>query len=290
LNEEQPQPDSSLPALSRSGLEDVIRRAVELSLKEADASEQISEAEVIRIAEELGLSERHVRQALYERPVEEREPTFLDKHFGPESVTAARPVACETQIANSRLEDYLVTREYLQIRRRQGGNAYFEPAEDAFSSIARAFSRPSHRFHIARAQRAYLTVRTLEPGWCHVRLEMNYEKNRKDRAVGAWIMGGFLGVVAGLGAGAIVFTGMDGGLTGALAMATGLVTGGGVFAGIWTAMKADYQKLLGRSREEAEALLDRLQHGETLQPPSSPWMRRLQQRLRGFGSRGAAQS
>lgn len=284
---DEPAPASTpSTSLTRHGLEQVIRRAVELSLHDSDANEQISEDELMRIGEELGLSTRHVRQALYERPIEEREETFLDKYFGPASVTAVRPVACEQQIAHGRLEDYLVTREYLQIRRRQGPNAFFEPADDAFSSIARAFSRPAGRFHLARAQRAYLSIRPLEPGWCHVRLEMNYAARRKEQATAGMVLGGLFGLLAGSLTAAGIAVGIDAGvLGGAAATVGGVAAGGGVFTAIWTGMRSEYRKWLHRSRDEAEALLDRLEHGEQLQPPSSPWMRRLQQRLRNFGRR-----
>jgi hypothetical protein len=273
------------PALSRHALEHVIARAVELSLAETDANEQISEDELVRIAEELGLSARHVKQALYERPPEDRPVGFLDRNFGSESVSVVRSVPHDQPIALSRLEDYLVTREYLQLRRRQGMNAYFEPAEDAFSSIARAFSRPSGRFHIARTQRAYLTVRPLEPGWSHIRLEVCYPDQRRRTAATGAVLGGLVGGVLGPLAGIQVALlsqplGPWGTVLGVL---TGVATMSGTISLGWSAAKAQFRKFLTRSREEADALLDRLEQGEELRPPASPWLRRLQQRLR-FGS------
>ena len=272
-------------ALSRNALEHVIARAVELSLAETDAKEDVSEDELVNIAEELGLSARHVKQALYERPAEDKPVGFLDRNFGSDSVCVVRSVPHDHPIALSRLEDYLVTREYLQLRRRQGTNAYFEPAEDAFSSIARAFSRPSGRFHLARTQRAFLTVRPLEPGWSHIRLEACYPDQRK-RAVGTGIaiggiVGGALGPLAGIQvahmAEALGPVGTVLGVLTAAATMSGTVSLG------WSAAKAQFRKFMSRSRDEADALLDRLEQGEELRPPASPWLRRLQQRLR-FGS------
>ena len=52
--------------ISRRDLPAVVKRAAELAAVEGDAEEAISEEEVVRIAAELGLSERHVRQALFE--------------------------------------------------------------------------------------------------------------------------------------------------------------------------------------------------------------------------------
>ncbi len=272
-------------ALNRHALEHVIARAVELSFEEADASEEVSEDELIRIAGELGLSARHVRQALYERPPEAKPEGFLDRNFATDSVSVVRSVPHEQPMTLSRLEDYLVTREYLQLRRRQGANAYFEPADDAFSSIARAFSRPSRRFHLARAQRAYLTVRPLESGWSHVRLEVCYPDQRK-RTVGTaltlgTIAGGALGPLAGFEVAQLAHS--LGPIGTVLGVITGVAAASGTISLAWAAAKAQYRKFLNRSREEADALLDRLEQGEELRPPASPWLRRLQQRLR-FGS------
>ncbi|MGH7467699.1 MAG: hypothetical protein ACRENP_06885 [Longimicrobiales bacterium] len=285
--ENEPGPPRADTAITRQGLEQVIRRAVELSLAEQDAGDQVSEDELVKIAEELGLSARHARQALYERsPEEQTEPRFLDRHFGVVNVVTMRSIGCDVQIAQGRLEDYLVTGEYLQIRRRQGVNAYFEPAEDAFSSIARAFSRPSGRFHIARVQRAYLSVRPLEAGWCHVRLEMSYPEKRRDHVIYAAVFGSMAGLfTGGITAVGIAIAVGNNAVGVPLAVAGGLASAAGVFTGVWVLFRNAYRKWLGRSRDEADAVLDRLEQGEDLRPPASPWLRRLQQRLRGFGSR-----
>lgn len=276
-------PDSgSTNALTRRTLEAVIARAVELSSTEADAHYELSEEELVRIAGELGLSPRHVRQALYERPVDEAPPTFLDRNFSAANVVVVRPVPCEQRVALARLEDYLVTREYLQIRRRQQVNVLFEPAEDAFSSIARAFSRPRGRFHLARTERAYLSVRSLEPGWCHVRLELAYPEQRKRTVFGALAVGGAVGLAVGPVTGYQIAVLLDalGPFGTALGVAAGAATAGGAISLTWALFKAQFRKWLKRSSDEAEALLDRLEHGEELRPPASPWLRRLQQRLR----------
>jgi hypothetical protein len=279
--------ESDESTVSRRGIEVVIRRAIELSLKEQDSREEVSEAELIKIAEELGLSPRHVRQALYERPPEEElEPGFLDRYFGSTSVVAARAVACDAPTALGRLEDYLVTREYLQIHRRQGPSAVFEPADDAFSSLARAFT--SGRSHLSRAQRANLTVRPLEPGWCHVRLELSYPDKRRSNVIGAGITSTmFGGITGGLVAVGMLFTIGGSALATPVAFAGGLASAVGTFTAIWVAFRNGYKRWLARSHDEADAVLDRLQHGDDLRPPASPWLRRLQQRLRGFGVRPA---
>jgi hypothetical protein len=250
-------------ALSRHALEHVIARAVELSLAETDAEEQVSEDELVRIAEELGLSARHVKQALYERPPEDRPVGFLDLNFGSESVTVVRSVPHDQPIVLSRLEEYLVTREYLQLRRRQGMNAYFEPAEDAFSSIARAFSRPSGRFHLARTQRAYLTVRPLESGWSHIRLEVCYPDQRRARQPRAWWWVVSLVVCwdPWRASGRAPFSAAGAVGHGARSFDRRRHNVRTISLG-WSVAKAQFRKFMTRSREEADALLDRLEQGE----------------------------
>lgn len=276
-------PQSNPKSLTRRNMEAVIRRAVELSLEESDSSDNISEDEVIRIAGELGISPRHVKQAMFENRGEEREESYLDRWMGPDSVTATRVVPCPERTAHGRLEDHLVTREYLQIRRKQGNHAYFEPADDAFSSIARTFSRPSSKFHLARAHKAFLTIRAVDEQSCHVRLELNYADRRKSQADGAIYGGGMAAILIG-GLAGIATGNLMGGpdiIQAIGGMTAGVVAGGGVFAGIWAAVRNEYRKWINRTQDEADSLLDRLEHGDSLRPPASPWLRRLQQKLRG---------
>jgi hypothetical protein len=68
-----------------------------------------------------------------------------------------------------------------------------------------------------------------------------------------------------------------------LGILTGVATMSGTISLGWAAAKARFRRFMARSRDEADALLDRLEQGEELRPPASPWLRRLQQRLR-FGS------
>jgi len=263
--------------LPRVNVEAVLRRAVELSLQDADPSRELSEDELVSIGQELGLAPRHVRQALYERPVDEAELGVLDRHFGRADLVLTRAVPWNDVRAMRELEDHLVTREYLQLRRRQGGNAIFEPADDAFSSIARAFSRPSSKYHVARAQRLYLTVRPLDGDSAHVRLELRYPEQRSSYMTTAAIMGPTLGLGMGFLAGAALSP---------LGDVASVIAGASAFtatiASAFAIARNTFRRFVDKSREEAEGLLDRLEQGERLQPPPSPWMRRLQQKLRDF--------
>ncbi|NIP83946.1 MAG: hypothetical protein GWM90_33845, partial [Gemmatimonadetes bacterium] len=54
----------------------------------------------------------------------------MDRWFGPPAVVGTRVVPGSPLAVVDRLEDYLVTREFLQVLRRQGEKAVFSPADD----------------------------------------------------------------------------------------------------------------------------------------------------------------
>ncbi len=107
-------------AVTRSEMELVIRRAVELATEQADAGDAISEDEVVRIAGEVGLAPQYVRQALFELPAlrRDQEQTRAARYIGPCAVSAQRTVPGDADTVLRRLDQYLTTREYLQVRRR----------------------------------------------------------------------------------------------------------------------------------------------------------------------------
>jgi hypothetical protein len=100
------------------------------------------------------------------------------------------------------------------------------------------------------------------------------------------VLGTFFGVLAGnglgVGAGAVAV---------ALHAATAVVFASGIglglvglAGGIWGGMAVTrhaFRRRLGDAHAEADALLDRLQAGERLEPPPSPLLRRLRDRFVG---------
>jgi hypothetical protein len=266
-------------SITRKDLPAVVRRAAELAALEGDAEEQLPEDEVVRIAAELGLSERHVRQALLEGPQEEGEPTFLDRQFGVTRIMATRAVPMSPEQARRALEDYLVTREYLQVVRRQSVGTSFEPADDVVSKVARGFSR-SKKHCLAAAQGVELVVRELEPGWSHVRLRAVYPDARKVHIGGATAGALFLGAPVAAGAGVLVGALANGPLIDPVAVALGAATGisvlSGAAAGFWAIARHNFRSWRSRTVDEANGVLDRLEKGDELRPPPAPWLRKLQ--------------
>src|SRR5829696_9140854 len=116
-----PAPGGGLPArrLSTQELEAVIRRAVEIQAAGGATDEGISEGEVIRIGQELGLDAVTVRRAITDvrgRPPEER--GVLARAMGPGSIRAARTVRRPAAAVGLLVEEYLLKCEYMLVQRR----------------------------------------------------------------------------------------------------------------------------------------------------------------------------
>jgi hypothetical protein len=265
--------------ITRSTLPAVVKRAAELAAAEGDPEEMIPEEEVIRIAAELGLAEHHVRQALYEGAVEEQPESLLDKQMGVPRIMATRAVPFAPEETRRALEDYLVTREYLQIVRRQTRATTFERADDAVSKVARSLSR-SKKHCLAAAEAVEVTVRELQPGWTHVRLKAVYPDQRKSQLVGAGIGSVFLGTPIGALT-TVIVGGLTSGVLGdpvsiAVGAAAGIATFAATTAGFFASARKNYRRWRERTVVEADAILDRLEKGDELRPPPAPWIRKLQ--------------
>jgi len=256
-------------------MQTVVRRAAELSAAETDANELITEDELIRIGRELGLSERHVKQALYERPFDEPN-ALLDRHVGLPIVVTSRALLGDPEPIRRELENYFVTREYLQVVKRHSNTTVFEPAHDTFSKMARAFRRPRPH-QLGRARYVELTVRQLEAGWSHVRLELQYPHARSWRLLNGALVGGLVGLAVSSGVGIAVRTLWSTSV--AIASTAGMVTLlGFVFLGLRIG-RARFQSWRSRTQLESEALLELVARGEELKPPPTPLARKLQLKL-----------
>ncbi len=276
--------DTSGRALTRRDFEAIMRRAAELSASEAEegADELLSEDEVIRIATEVGLPARHVRQALFELP--EMDPETGDRGgFFPDPIlTASRAVPGRADEVLHRMEDYLSTREYLQVVRRRPHRVFLMPAEDTISALARGLTRPSRRYFLARARRVVVSVRPLEETKAHVQIALDVSEQRREAVQASWFGGAAAGLIVGGGAAVgLAFADLPSALTVAsqvVAFATGFT---GTLAGVFAASRAAFKKHLDGARFELDGLLDRAEHGQPLEPPPAPWRKRLQQKLLG---------
>lgn len=270
--------------IARHHFEAVIRRAAELAMSEGEGEEEhFSQAEVVRIASELGLAPRHVRQALHELPALESPPSAFAGYFGSSVVSASRFVPGDADLTVRRLEEYLATREYLQLVRRKQGRLIFQPAEDTISLLARGLLRPSNRFQLARARKVVLTAGAMDGEGAHVQIAADLEDQRKSAVrsgIGFGASGGLMTALTGVGLAAL------GGLEPTAATGGLILTAilGGPIAGGWIGLKvaaAGFRRRFAAARLELDGLLDRAERGERLEPPAAPWRRRLELKMLG---------
>ncbi len=281
MDDKSPSPYVRESGVTRRNLELVIRRAVELSAQ-GDPEERLADDEVVRIAAELGLPARSVRQAMYEVPPEPHEPSLTEKLFGADSISGTRAVTGEARSVLIRLEKYLTIREYMQIRRRVEDGIVFMPADDTVSTVVRLVFRSSSRYHIARIPQVAVYVRPLEPGWSHVRFDLDVSEKRRvavsQTVVGGTVMGLLLG--AGGAIAIVTFAAISSAvLLPSIAVAAGLAGFAAGFAGILAASRARYRNWVHGAREELAALLDRAEYGESLEPPPAPWWQKIQNKI-----------
>lgn len=255
-------------SLTRQEFDAVIRRAVELATNESEGSEgALTESEVFRIAREVGLSDRHVRQALSDVRMEAPASGFLDRIFGPAQVRAARVVPGSPSALAGQLDDFLVGTQLLQRVRRSPSLLQYRPSVDWASQLARAASFTQKKYYVASAKSVEVRLEALEEGYTHVELWVD-PGTRGDSMAGAFVGGGVAGTALGVGT-AVMIVMSGGGVL--LGVGAGVALGGGLTGGITSGVGSSHKRKLLEVQAELEGLLDRLEHGESLEPPPASW-------------------
>lgn len=258
-------PDSSpkLPVrkLSNRDFELVIRRAAELQARqseEAFGGDGISEAEVIRIGRELGLSPENLQRAIAETSGEEPEEGMLHSLFGAATVRASRLIAGDAEKVSRTLERYLVEREFLAVQRRFGDRTLFTRATGMIASMGRATSQMFSRSPLLKVDNLEVSFRPLDESGCWLSLASSLRANRTAAAATSFVAGGSGAAVAGAVLGI------------ALAPPAALIALPILGASVFGA-RAYYDHLTKDVEVQLESLLDRLEHGELLAPSRGAW-------------------
>jgi hypothetical protein len=251
--------------LTREDVEAVIRRAARIEAELGEEGPELTEADLIRIASEVGLSEESVRRALAEHFVGSPGAGLLSDRgwasrlCGPGLVGASRIIQRAADEAREELESHFVKRESLRLVRRLEAGSLWEPERGVVASIVRSVDFFGHGYHLAKARALHLRVVPLGERRSQVWLTADLANERAG-----WFWG--MGMGAGL-PGAVLF-GIAAGVTDlvALGVASPLWWGGA----LWVA-RAGYLKALRRLQIGLEGLLDRLEHGEPLEPTRPSW-------------------
>ena len=272
-------------SLTRRQFDEVIRRASELALRDMDGDdgEEMSEADVYRIAREVGLSEAHVRKALTEvgsgaaGTALAQPTTWWDRFWGSETIRVTRVVPGTPRSVAKKIDEYMVGGRLLQPVRRSPSFLQYRPSVDWMSQVARAASGTARRYYVASAKSVEVDLEPVDDHRTHVGLSV-------DAGVrGNYVSGGLIGgISAGGAAGVGAFMGLTAtgiGLPIAIA-AVGATLGLGVAGVSKVSANAHRSKIL-EVQAELEGALDMLEAGGQPEPPPPAWRKWIERQFHG---------
>lgn len=254
--------------LTRHDLEVVIRRAAELEVQAGSSVPELSEADLLRIAGEVGLSDESVRRALAEHYADVSvqrllvERGWASRLCGPGLVPASRRVRGTASEIQEALESHFRSSESLRLVRRTRTGSLWEPESGVVASLMRSVDIFGRGYRLAKKARALeLHVVDAGEGWAQVTLTADLGNERAG-----WFWG--LGVAAGGSAAAAagVF------IVGLPSIPDVVVVGAPALLGIstWLA-RTGYRAAVEKMRLVLDGLLDRLEHSEPLEPARPSW-------------------
>jgi hypothetical protein len=264
-------------SLTRREFDAVIRRAAELATSDPEGSEgALSEVELFRIAGEVGLDDGHVRRALAEVRSGEAGGGILDRVFGPSSVRVSRVVPGTVEALSAEVDEFMVANQLLQRVRRGPDVLLYRPAVDWASQLARAASFSSRKYYVASAKAVEVRLERVDDRRTLIEFLVD-PGTRKDDIAGAIIGGaasaGLVGVLTGAGVTAVAAF--------PVAVGAGVVLGGAMWVGVGHLIGRNHKKKLGEVRTELEDVLDRLEMGDSLEPPPASWRRWVKRNFHG---------
>jgi len=266
--------------VSRREFEEVMRRASELAAHDPEGDERaMSEDEVLRIGREVGLPEAHVRRALVDVRTVAPAARGVAGFLGWTQVRAAREVPGSQKEVAAQLDEFLVAGQLLQAVRRGKGILVYRPAVDWVSQVARAASSTSRSFFVASAKHVEVHLSEAGSQGENTLVEIEVDPGiRGDHMAGA-ILGG-LAAGAGGGIGVAFALGAIGGPLG-VAIVAGVMAGTGAAGSVAWLTSRNYQNKIMEVQMEVEGILDRLETGESLEPPPPSWRRWVKRQFHG---------
>ncbi len=265
-------------SITRKEFDEVIRRAAELAASEPESGDSsLTERDLFRIARDVGLDERHVRNALAQvraSPPTGRGPAAA--LYGPSFVVASRVVPGSRDSLASKIDEFMVAGQLLQALRKGTSVLQYRPAVDWASQIARAASSTSRKYYVASAKRVEVRLDPVDDD--NTLVEIEVEPGTRDDYMAGGIIGGIGG---GAGVGIAVGIAIASAGPAILGVGVGVTLGSAVFGGLCWITGHYHKRRLLEVRAEVEGILDRLEAGESLEPPPSSWRRWVRRHFHG---------
>ncbi len=271
--------DTKGRSLTRSEFDAVIRRAAEIASSDPDGAEgALTEAELFRIAGEVGLTEGHVRIALAEvrSGGEVGEGNFLDRVFGPANVRVSRVVPGTPEKLAQSIDEFLVSTQLLQRVRRSASVLNYRPAADWASQVARAASLSSRKYYIASARSVEVQLDAVDDERTLVAFMVDPGTRGNDLAgaiVGGALASGAVGTASAFGLSMVAPV--------VLAAGAGVVVAGGLWSVIFFSTGSAHRRKATDVRGEVEGVLDALETGASLEPPPPAWRKWVKRHFHG---------
>jgi hypothetical protein len=248
------------PPVTRGALERVLARAAELqsaSGEDIGPAETLTEAQVLDLGKEVGLSPDHIRQALAEErarvePLETPGEGLGYRLFGATRIATQRAVRGTPQRLLATLDRWMQHEEWLRILRQREDRIVWEPREGLLASMRRLFGARAYALH--RASHISATVIAVDQAYSLVRLEADFSLHRRTMA-SQTVAGAAFG---SLSTGAMVMMGFM--------LPVAVVPAIGIAGVSYATSRRTHRAVTHRALLTLEQVLDRLERGETLAP------------------------
>jgi hypothetical protein len=195
-------PDELTPPrkLDRAALDRVLARAAELQTSSIEGGDALTEAEILELGKEAGISVDVLRQAIAEERTRSAAPndsTIAASIIGPATVRASRVVPGTPNELLTAIDGWMQNRECLKTKRRVAGRIVWEPRNDLVGNIQRGFRLGGGDYALSKAAEVSATTTPVDENRTLVALDAGMASHRSRLAATT-------GVVTGLGAGASV--------------------------------------------------------------------------------------
>lgn len=194
------------PPLDRAALERVLARAAELQGTGAEPSEQLTEQQIVELGAEVGLSARHLRQAMAEertRVAVPEEHGIAARLMGPAHAAASRTVAGQPAGVLSAVDGWMQREECLRVKRRFPDRIVWETGSGVMTNISRWLNLGGRGYHLRRAHEVAATAVAIGDDRVFVQLDAdlsNIRANQIQAGTTTALAGGFVsGTLAVLG-------------------------------------------------------------------------------------------
>jgi hypothetical protein len=253
--------NSSAP-VTRGALERVLARAAELQAASGDAveSDAMSETQLVELAKEVGLSPEHVRQALAEErargePAAAAGGGLSASVFGAASLAAQRVVPGKPDVVLAALDRWMQSEELMRVVRQRADRIVWEPRQDLFTGVRRAFGSRPHLLESATEIAATVVAVDNDRSLVALAADMS---GRRRTAMAHFVSWGMIGAAMSGGLAIMGFLPI-------VAVAPAIVLGGAATYGSRRAFRRSMQ----RAQVGLEQVLDRLERRSDSPPPPS---------------------